>query len=98
MDSTDDGGKPAPESFVIVPTLDGWKGLDGRLRQLEQRAAEPIAPLPPTIGADQGAADRLDRHRRELEQLKSWCNAMTRYLAAILPAGIEQPPKTEDYL
>lgn len=101
MTEADETAKPVPEpapDFVIVPTLDGWKTLAGRVRQLEQRAAEPIAAPPLSIIQEPGAAERLDRHRRELEQLKSWCNAMTLYLAAILPAGIQQPPKPEDYL
>jgi hypothetical protein len=94
---SDDAAEPAGAPFTIVPTLDGYKALEARLRTLE-RGAEAIAAPAPTIIPDQGAAERLDRHRRELEQLKSWCNDMTRYLTAILPAGIQPPPKPEDYL
>jgi hypothetical protein len=87
--------KPPP--FVIVPTVEGFQALAGRVKQLEQRAAEPAAAPPPTLDPDPGVTERLQRHRDEIEALKSWCNDLARYLAAGSPQQTP-PPKPEDYL
>lgn len=95
-------GQPVGPPFTITVTLDGWKALERRVRDVEQRAAAPIDTPPPSIVAefvaDQGAADRLDRHRTELEALKRWCNDVNLYLRQILPATIPPPPNPTEYL
>lgn len=75
--TTEDG----KQTFVIVPTLDGYIELADRVSHLE-------ANVPADGPADDGGADlgdvhdRLDRHRAEIEEIKRRYNALIRYLGS----------------
>lgn len=77
---TDDG----KNTFVIVPTIDGYIELADRVSHLE-------ANMPATGDVDDDAPDdtdlgqvhdRLDRHRDEIEEIKRRYNALIRYLGS----------------
>lgn len=76
---TDEG----KSTFVIVPNLELFLELDGRVSYLE--ANTPAHDDTPTDGGEADLAqlhDRLDRHRSEIEEIKNRYNALIRYLGS----------------
>lgn len=88
---------PSPDfpedGLVVVPTLAGYQHLVERVEQLE-------ADTPATVPAeDAGEAvtlaslsGRIDRHRTELEAIKTWCRDVSRFLGLPTSSTPTTPP------